>query len=90
MGIGRSSEAFTRIGDCILDVAQNKIDLSACVGTSPFIDDSTLQASRVTATVVAKNGNYEVTITASAGNGKGTYVYTITYRGSGTSYTRVY
>ena len=81
----------TSMGDSIDSlVAQNKIDLSNCVGTSPFINDSSLQASRVTATVALKNGNYEVTINASAGNGMGTYVYTITYRGSGTSYTRVY
>ena len=81
----------TSMGDSIDDlVAQNQIDLSACVGSTPFIDDSTLQASRVTATVASRNGNYEVTITASAGNGKGTYVYTVTYRGAGTSYSRVY
>lgn len=81
----------TSMGDSIDSlVSQNKIDLSSCVGTTPFIDDSTLQASRVTVTVAEKNGNYEVTISATAGNGKGTYVYKVTYRGSGTSYTRVY
>ena len=81
----------TSMGDSIDDLVDaGKIDLSSYNGQQ-FINDSSLPASNVTATVaLTSGGNYEVTITATAGNGKATYIYKATYRGSGTSYSRVY
>ncbi|MCQ2503960.1 MAG: hypothetical protein MJ103_01870 [Saccharofermentans sp.] len=78
------------MGDSIDDlIAQNKLDLASLSSSGPFINDSTLPASSVVAKVEASNGNYVVTVTATAGNGKAEYVYTATYNGSGLSYSRV-
>lgn len=81
----------TSMGDSIDDLVEaGKIDISSYNNTV-FINDSTLPASSVTAQVKQNaDGNYEVTVTATAGNGKATYIYKATYRGSGTSYSRVY
>jgi len=80
----------TSMGDSIDDlIAQDKIDLSSYTSSSSFITDSSLPASTVTASVVQRNGNYVVTVTAVVGNGTATYVYTATYSGSGTHYSKV-
>ena len=81
----------TSMGDSIDDlVDEGKINIASYNG-QVFINDSTLPASSVTAQVKQNaDGNYEVTVTATSGNGKATYIYKATYRGSGTSYTRVY
>lgn len=78
------------MGDSIDElISNNQLDLSSYTSSSSFINDSSLPASNVTASVALRNGNYVVTVTATTGNGKATYVYTATYRGSGVNYTRV-
>ena len=78
------------MGDSIDElISNNQLDLSSYTSSSSCINDSSLPASNVTASVALRNGNYVVTVTATTGNGKATYVYTATYRGSGVNYTRV-
>lgn len=82
----------TSMGDSIDDLVDaGKIDLSSYATNHTVITDDNLSAQTIVVTVSQNSsGNYEVTVTATAGNGKATYIYKATYRGSGTSYSRVY
>ena len=82
----------TSMGDSIDDLVDaGKMDLSSYAANHTVITDDNLSAQTVVVTVSQNSsGNYEVTVTATAGNGMATYIYKATYRGSGTSYSRVY
>lgn len=82
----------TSMGDSIDDLVDaGKMDLSSYAANHTVISDDNLSAQTVVVTVSQNSsGNYEVTVTATAGNGMATYIYKATYRGSGTSYSRVY